>query len=150
MYEEALRIGCRCVELDCWDGPNNEPKITHGYTLTSSLTMSSVIKTISEFAFKSSPYPVILSLEMHCKKPQQKVAAQILSEHLGIKNIYMLPDDLEDYEEKNLPYFPSPEELKFKYIIKCKCKRRVPQCFRDLFTEEEMKEYEPGLTKQTT
>jgi hypothetical protein len=69
MYEEALRIGCRCVELDCWDGPNNEPKITHGYTLTSSLTMSSVIKTISEFAFKSSPYPVILSLEMHCKKP---------------------------------------------------------------------------------
>jgi phosphatidylinositol phospholipase C delta len=68
MYEEAMRIGVRCVELDCWDGPNNEPKITHGYTLTSSITMSSVVKRINEFAFKSSPYPVILSLEMHCKK----------------------------------------------------------------------------------
>lgn len=69
MYEEALRIGCRCVELDCWDGPDGEPVITHGFTLTSSLTFQSTIETISQVAFKISPYPVILSLEMHCKKP---------------------------------------------------------------------------------
>jgi hypothetical protein len=43
MYEEALRIGCRCVELDCWDGPDGEPIVTHGFTLTSSITFENVI-----------------------------------------------------------------------------------------------------------
>jgi phosphatidylinositol phospholipase C delta len=32
-YIRALRKGCKCVELDCWDGPSGQPIIYHGRTL---------------------------------------------------------------------------------------------------------------------
>ena len=33
-YIDDLTSGCRCVELDCWDGDHGEPIIYHGHTLT--------------------------------------------------------------------------------------------------------------------
>ena len=33
-YVDAFLKGCKSVELDCWDGADGEPVITHGYTLS--------------------------------------------------------------------------------------------------------------------
>ena len=45
--------------------------------------LQDVITAIKVNAFKTSPYPIILSLEVHCSVPQQQRMAQILAETLG-------------------------------------------------------------------
>jgi len=72
---------------------------------------------------------VILSLEMHCSPPQQEVCARLLKEILGAENIYTLPENIEkltDPDQIN-NYLPSPNELKYKYIVKCKANIRRPE-----------------------
>jgi len=77
-YLNALASGCRCVELDCWDGSGGEPIVYHGHTATTQVSFEKCIKTIAEHSFKASPYPVILSLELHASKPQQKRMGEIM------------------------------------------------------------------------
>ena len=72
--------------MDCWDGPDNEPIIYHGRTLTTKIKFSDVIKAIKEHAFITSDYPVILSVEQHCDIGQQGVMARLFKEVFGGRN----------------------------------------------------------------
>uniref|UniRef100_A0A2K5E832 Phosphoinositide phospholipase C n=1 Tax=Aotus nancymaae TaxID=37293 RepID=A0A2K5E832_AOTNA len=44
--------GCRCVEVDVWDGPNGEPVVYHGHTLTSRILFKDVVATVAQYAFQ--------------------------------------------------------------------------------------------------
>uniref|UniRef100_A0A3Q3WJX9 Phosphoinositide phospholipase C n=1 Tax=Mola mola TaxID=94237 RepID=A0A3Q3WJX9_MOLML len=129
-YIKALMKSCRCVELDCWDGANGEPVIYHGYTITSKVLFRDVIKAIKDYAFKTSEYPVILSLENHCSVDQQKLMAHHLISILGDALVtkptgYTVPMN-----------FPSPEELKGKFLIKGKRMNKLEAAFSNSIIEE--------------
>jgi len=106
-----LLKGCRCVELDCWDGSGGTPDILHGNTLTSTIKFQHVVKTIRDHAFVISQYPVILSLENHCSVPQQKIMAQIFAKYFG-RNLQIGVTD------EKVKLLPSPEQLSYKILLK--------------------------------
>ncbi|NXF51616.1 PLCD3 phosphodiesterase, partial [Oceanites oceanicus] len=113
-YVRALMAGCRCVELDCWEGSDGEPIVYHGHTLTSKILFRDVIESIRDYAFKQSPYPVILSLENHCGLEQQATMARHMKVILGDM---LLTQPLEGQDPHDLP---SPEQLKGKVLVKGK------------------------------
>ncbi|XP_035881089.1 1-phosphatidylinositol 4,5-bisphosphate phosphodiesterase eta-2 isoform X3 [Phyllostomus discolor] len=114
MYAWVLQAGCRCVEVDCWDGPDGEPIVHHGYTLTSKILFRDVIETINKYAFVKNEYPVVLSLENHCSVAQQKKMAQYLTDILGDKL------DLPSVSGEDATMLPSPQMLRGKILVKGK------------------------------
>ncbi|XP_068169508.1 1-phosphatidylinositol 4,5-bisphosphate phosphodiesterase gamma-2 isoform X2 [Antennarius striatus] len=111
-YVRCLRLGCRCVELDCWEGPG-EPIIYHGWTRTTKIKFEDVVKVINEHAFVTSEFPVILSIEEHCPVEQQRQMARIFRDVFGDK---LLTEPVEQLAEQ----LPSPTQLKGKIILKHK------------------------------
>ena len=128
MYPYVLDNGTRFVDLDTFDNreEENEPVITHWHFPVGSIPFKDTLIAIKNSAFQKNDYPVVLSLENHCGDVCQEKMQNYFLSIIGRENLYIL-----DSKTPPLQY-PSPNQLKKKFIIKNKRKR----IFGDL---EEMK-----------
>jgi phosphatidylinositol phospholipase C eta len=116
----VLKAGARVVELDCHDGKDGQPSVFHGGTRTKAVSFRECVKAVAEFAFESSEFPVVLTLEIHCGHEQQKVQASILREELG--HTLYVPSRAVGVGGK-AQEFLSPGLLKKKVLIRYKPKK---------------------------
>lgn len=112
-YITALENGCRCVEVDCWDGNDGEPIVLHGRCMTTSISFQEVMTTIKRRAFEKTQFPLWISMEVHTCPAQQRRMAEIVKETFGSMVVL---EPLDPTSDK----LPSPSELMGRILIKVK------------------------------
>jgi phosphatidylinositol phospholipase C delta len=101
------------------------------------LLHTDVVRAIADYGFVTSPYPIILSIENHCSLEQQKLLANIFVE--------ILKDKLEypkgEIEAGDLP---SPDQLKYKVLIKGKRQQESKEAADEPDDDDEQDEVDEG------
>ncbi|GLB39507.1 putative phosphoinositide phospholipase C [Lyophyllum shimeji] len=113
-YIRALLHSCRSVELDIYDG-DTEPVVFHGKTFTSKVPLRDICNAIAKYAFVASPYPLLISAEVHCGLKQQDKLVEIMLEAFG-EDLVRAPVE----GRPKISVLPSPEDLKGKFLLKAK------------------------------
>jgi phosphatidylinositol phospholipase C delta len=108
--------------------------VFHGKSFTSKVSLREVCEAILKYGFVASPYPIIISAEIHCSIGQQDLIAAIMMQVFGEKLVKM-PMDGEGSEKEALEglvmtnkkievdELPSPEQLKGRILLKASKKK---------------------------
>ena len=89
--------------------------VFHGKTLTSKVSVRDTCVAIAKYAFVASPYPIIISAEIHCSVPQQEQLVAIMKEVFGEALVYAPVEG-----RPAIVDLPSPEDLKGRVLLKAK------------------------------
>jgi phosphatidylinositol phospholipase C, delta len=127
VFKKIILADKKCI-VDVYDG-DSEPMIFHGKTFTSKVSLREVCLAISKYAFVSSPYPVIISAEIHCGLVQQDMLARIMKEIFEDALVCATVEEVGPGAgglgglgggggKKKIEALPSPEELKGKVLLK--------------------------------
>lgn len=102
--------------------------VFHGKSFTSKVLLREVCEAIVKYGFVASPYPIIISAEIHCSISQQDLIAAIMIEVFGEKLVRMPMDGegekggLEGMvmtsKKKEVEALPTPEQLKERILLK--------------------------------
>ncbi|NXL42897.1 PLCD4 phosphodiesterase, partial [Podilymbus podiceps] len=109
-YIRALKRGCRCLEVDCWDGPNGEPMVYHGHTFTSKIPFREVVSTLGNLqSQRDSRVEPSYPSPPRCCRELVVLAPSSAGSHGGAGH-------------PRVPTSPSttPQELKHKILLKGK------------------------------
>ncbi|KAG1338006.1 phosphoinositide phospholipase C 6 [Cocos nucifera] len=110
---KALQMGVRVIELDMWpNSAKDNVDVVHGRTLTSPVELIKCLRSIRDYAFCASPYPLVITLEDHLTPDLQAKVAEMATQTFGDMLYYPETDSLKE--------FPSPDSLKNKIIISTK------------------------------
>ncbi|KAK7276398.1 hypothetical protein RIF29_17537 [Crotalaria pallida] len=143
---KALQRGVRVIELDLWpNSTKDDIDVVHGRTLTTPVSLAQCLKSIKEYAFVKSEYPVIITLEDHLTPDLQAKVAEMTAQILGEMLYYPQTDPMVE--------FPTPESLKGRILISTKQPKEYLECkqFKDKDIERELVEEgssSPGLTTE--
>lgn len=122
------------LKVDIYDG-DQEPMVFHGKSFTSKVSLREVCEAILKYGFVASPYPIIISAEIHCSIGQQDLIAAIMMQVFGEILVKMPMMDGEGSEKEALEdlvgmtnkiieveELPSPEQLKGRILLKASLK----------------------------
>lgn len=98
--------------VDIYDGDDG-PMVYHGKTFTSKVSVKDICRGIQQYAFIASPYPIIISAEIHCGINGQEQLVELMTEIFG-ESLVQVPVESRQALEK----LPSPEQLKYKILFK--------------------------------
>ena len=111
--------------------------VFHGKSFTSKVSLREVCEAILKYGFVASPYPIIISAEIHCSIGQQDLIAAIMMQVFGEKLVKMPMMDGGEGSEKEasleglvmmtnkmeVDELPSPEQLKGRILLKVSKKK---------------------------